>query len=127
MGAKMAAPEKQVINFMGDAAFGMVGLDVETAVREKIAITTIVMNNSTMGIYPDSRMPTAVERYQTKNLTGNFSEVALALGAYSERITDPNEITPAMRRAQDANQAGRPALLEFITKEEGVFSKYRFD
>ena len=126
MGAKMAAPEKQVINFMGDAAFGMVGLDVETAVREKIAITTIVMNNSTMGIYPDSRMPTAVERYHTKNLTGNFSEVALALGAYSERITDPNEITPAMRRAQDANQSGRPALLEFITKEEGVFSKYRF-
>ena len=127
MGAKMAAPEKQVINFMGDAAFGMVGLDVETAVREKIAITTIVMNNSTMGIYPDSRMPTAVERYQTKNLTGNFSEVALALGAYSERITDPNEITPAMRRAQEANKSGRPALLEFITKEEGVFSKYRFD
>jgi acetolactate synthase-1/2/3 large subunit len=51
----------------------------------------------------------------------------LALGAYSERITDPNEITPAMRRAQEANKSGRPALLEFITKEEGVFSKYRFD
>lgn len=127
MGAKIAAPQKQVINFMGDAAFGMVGLDVETAVREKIAITTIVMNNSTMGIYPDSRMPTAVERYDTKHLTGNFSEVAKALGAYSERITDPDEIVPAMRRAQEVNQSGRPALLEFITKEEGVFSKYRFD
>ena len=46
MGAKLAAPEKQVVNFMGDAAFGMVGLDVETAVRERIPITTIVMNNS---------------------------------------------------------------------------------
>jgi thiamine pyrophosphate-dependent acetolactate synthase large subunit-like protein len=126
MGAKMAAPEKQVINFMGDAAFGMVGLDVETAVREKVAITTIVMNNSTMGIYPDSRRPAAVARYQTKHLTGNFSEVALALGAYSERITDPAEIAPAMRRAQEVNQSGRPALLEVITREEGTFSKYRF-
>jgi acetolactate synthase-1/2/3 large subunit len=126
MGAKIAAPEKQVINFMGDAAFGMVGLDVETAVRERIAITTIVMNNSTMGIYPDSRMPTAVARYQTKHLTGNFSEVAVALGAYSERITDPSEISPAMRRAQEVNRSGRPALLEFITREEGTFSKYRF-
>ena len=126
MGAKTAAPEKQVINFMGDAAFGMVGLDVETAVREGIPITTILMNNSTMGIYPDSRMPTAVQRYNTKQLSGNFSEVAIALGAYSERITDPGDIKAATQRALEANQSGRPALLEFITKEEGVFSKYQF-
>ena len=126
MGAKLAAPGKQVVNFMGDAAFGMVGLDVETAVRERIPITTIVMNNSTMGIYPDSRMPVAVERYNTKQLSGNFSGVANALGVYSERITDPQEIIPAFRRAQEMNQAGRPALLEFITKEEGVFSKFEF-
>jgi len=52
--------------------------------------------------------------------------VAQALGAYSEKITDPNGIVPAVRRAQEANQSGRPALLEFITKEEGAFSKYRF-
>ena len=106
----------------------MVGLDVETAVRERIPITTIVMNNSTMGIYPDSRMPVAVavERYNTKQLWGNFSGVAEALGAYSERITEPQEIIPAFRRAQEQNQAGRPVLLEFITKEEGVFSKFQF-
>lgn len=126
LGAKLAAPEKHVINFMGDAAFGMVGMDVETAVREGIPITTIVMNNSTMGIYPDSRMPTAVERYNTKHLTGDFSAVAQALGAYAERITDPQDIAAATRRAREANQAGRPALLEFITKEDGTFSKYRF-
>ena len=126
MGAKLAAPEKQVVNFMGDAAFGMVGLDVETAVRERIPITTIIMNNSTMGIYPDSRMPTAVERYNTKELSGDFAGVAQALGAYAEKITDPGEIIPAFRRAQSMNQSGRPALLEFITKEDGVFSKFQF-
>jgi acetolactate synthase-1/2/3 large subunit len=126
MGAKLAAPQKQVINFMGDAAFGMVGLDIETAVRERIPITTIVLNNSTMGIYPDNRMPVAVQRYQTKQLSGNFAEVAEALGAYSERITDPRDIVPAFQRAQEVNQSGRPALLEFITKEEGAFSKFRF-
>ena len=123
-GAKLAAPEKQVINFMGDAAFGMVGLDVETAVREGIPITTIVMNNYTMGIYSDSRMPTAVERYQTKKLSGEFSEVAKALGAYTEKITEPSEIIPAMKRAQAANESGQAALLEFITKEDGTFSKF---
>ena len=127
MGAKMAAPEKTVINFMGDAAFGMVGLDVETAVRAGIPITTVVMNNSTMAIYPDSRTPTAVERYGLKDLSGDFYQVALALGAYAEQVTVPEEIGPAMRRALEANQQGRPALLEFITKEEGTFSKFRFD
>ena len=66
MGAKLAAPEKLVINFMGDTAFGMVGLDVETAVRENIPITTVVLNNSTMAIYADSRIPTAVARYNIK-------------------------------------------------------------
>ena len=127
MGAKMAAPEKTVINFMGDAAFGMVGLDVETAVRAGIPITTVVMNNSTMAIYPDSRTPTAVERYGLKDLSGDFYRVALALGAYAEQVHTPEEIKPAMRRAMDANADGRPALLEFITKEEGTFSKFRFD
>jgi acetolactate synthase-1/2/3 large subunit len=127
MGAKMAAPEKMVINFMGDAAFGMVGLDVETAVRANIPITTVVMNNSTMAIYPDSRIPTAVERYGLKDLSGDFYRVALALGAYAEQIHTPDEIKPAMQRAVQANADGRPALLEFITKEEGTFSKFRFD
>ena len=127
MGAKMAVPEKTVINFMGDAAFGMVGLDVETAVRAGIPITTVVMNNSTMAIYPDSRTPTAVERYGLKDLSGDFYRVALALGAYAEQVHTPEEIKPAMRRAMDANAEGRPALLEFITKEEGTFSKFRFE
>ena len=50
MGAKLAAPNKFCVNFMGDAAFGMTGLDFETAVRTGIPITTIVLNNSAMAI-----------------------------------------------------------------------------
>ena len=126
MGAKLAAPQKLVINFMGDTAFGMVGLDVETAVRERIPITTVVLNNNTMAIYPDSRMPTAVARYNTKYMGGNFSDMARSMGAWAERITDPDQIAPAMRRAQERNEAGEFALLEYVTKEEGAYSKYQF-
>ena len=50
IGAKVAAPDKMCVNFMGDAAFGMTGLDFETAARAGIPITTIVLNNSTMAI-----------------------------------------------------------------------------
>ena len=126
MGAKMAAPDKQVINIMGDFAFGSVGMDIETAVRANLPIITIVLNNSTMAIYPDSRFPVSVERYNIKGVTGQFSEVAQALGAYSEKITDPQEIIPAIKRALEVNQGGRTVLLEFITKEEGEYSKFQF-
>src|SRR2546429_1807798 len=46
IGAKLAAPDKFCVNFMGDAAFGMTGLDFETAVRCGIPILTVVLNNS---------------------------------------------------------------------------------
>jgi len=117
MGAKMAAPEKLVVNFMGDAAFGMVGMDVETAVREEIPILTLILNNSAMGNY-EQQIPQAVARYGTKFLSGNDSEVACGLGAHAERIERPSEIIPALERAIRITKEGKPALLEFITREE---------
>jgi acetolactate synthase-1/2/3 large subunit len=126
MGAKMAAPHKQVINVMGDLAFGTVGLDVETAVRCHIPILTIVLNNSYMSIYDNSRFPVALEKYNVKTLSGQFSEVAQAMGAYSEKIVDPQEIVPAIKRGLAQVDAGRPTVLEFITCDEGEFSKFSF-
>ncbi len=117
MGAKLAEPEKLVANFMGDAAFGMVGMDVETAVREEIPILTMLLNNSAMGSY-ERFIPHASERYGTKFLTGNYSEVARGLGAFSQRIEQPEEIPPAIERGIAATREGKPALLEFITREE---------
>ncbi len=117
MGAKLAAPEKLVVNFLGDAAFGMVGMDVETAVREQIPILTLLLNNSAMGNY-EKHIPIACERYGTKFLSGNYSEVARGLGAYSKRVEQPGEIVPALEQAIRVTRDGRPALLEFITREE---------
>ncbi len=51
MGAKLARPEKTAVAFMGNAAFGMVGMDFETAVRENIPILVVLVNNSVMGGY----------------------------------------------------------------------------
>ena len=63
MGAKLANPEKLCINIMGDAAIGMVGMDIETAVRNNIGILTIVLNNGAMAIERPS-MPTSIEKYK---------------------------------------------------------------
>ena len=51
LGAKMAEPDKTVINIMGDAAFGMAGMDIETAARSNIGTLTIVLNNGVMTHY----------------------------------------------------------------------------
>lgn len=122
MGGKLAAPEKLVITVMGDAAFGMCGMDLETAARERLPILLILLNNGAMGGY-EKHLPVATQRYNTKYLSGDYSRVAEGLGAYAERITEPGEIIPAIRRGVTQVDEGRPALLEFITREEGEFSK----
>jgi thiamine pyrophosphate-dependent acetolactate synthase large subunit-like protein len=122
LGAKLASPEKLVVNVMGDAAFGMIGLDVETAVRERIGVLTILLNNSALGGY-EHHLPIATERYRTKFLSGNYTGVAEALGAYAERVEQPAEFVAAIKRARDITTSGRPAVLEVITREEGAFSK----
>ena len=122
MGAKLAAPEKLAVNVMGDAAFGMAGMDFETAARERIPIMTIILNNSALGGY-ERHMPVATEKYRTKYLSGDYAKVAEGLGGYSERVERPAEIAPAIERAKAAIEGGKPALLEIITREEGAFSR----
>ncbi len=117
MGAKLAAPDKLVINLMGDAAFGMVGMDVETAVREHIPILTLLLNNSAMGGY-EQYIPKAALEGRAKFLSGNYCEVARGLGAYAERVERPEEVQAALQRGISATREGQPALLEFITCEE---------
>jgi thiamine pyrophosphate-dependent acetolactate synthase large subunit-like protein len=112
MGAKLAQPELLVVHVIGDGAFGMTGMDLETAVRCQIPILTILSNNSSLGI---TKSVIADGKYHMVNLTGNYAQVAEGLGAYGERVEDPDEIGPAVYRALDELAQGRPALLEFIT------------
>ena len=124
MGAKLADPDKFVVNFMGDAAFGMTGLDFETAVRSGIPILTVVLNNSTMAI-ETSHMARSHELYQTRDLGGQYADLAHAMGGWAEKVEDPADVGQAILRAKAATEDGQAALLEFITSEEGEFSHRR--
>lgn len=124
IGAKLAAPDKFVVNFMGDAAFGMTGLDFETAARSGIPILTIVLNNSTMAI-ETSHMARSHELYRTRDLGGQYADLARAMGGWAEKVEDPSDVGAAILRAKAATENGEAALLEFITSEEGEFSHRR--
>ncbi|MGH2378012.1 MAG: thiamine pyrophosphate-requiring protein [Candidatus Limnocylindria bacterium] len=123
LGAKLAAPERLVVNVLGDAAFGMTGMDVETAARERIGVLTILLNNSAMGGY-EKVMPLATERYRSKYLTGEYAQLARALGAHAERIERPAEIAAAIERGARITMEGRPVVLEIVTREDTEKSTY---
>ena len=121
IGAKLAAPDKFCVNFMGDSAFGMTGLDFETAARCNIPILTIVLNNYSMAVETQS-MTKSHELFKTRDVTGNYAEIGRALGGHAERIEKPEEIGAAIKRAKKANEEGKAALLEFITSQEISYS-----
>ena len=116
IGAKLGRPDHLVFHILGDSSFGMVGMEVETAVRMKIPILTILVNNGGIG---SSLMalnaPGAAPATMTE-LGGDFSAVARGLGAYSERVEDPGDLIPTFKRAIQATEQGQPALVEVMIR-----------
>ncbi len=123
MGAKLARPDKLCINVWGDAAIGFTGMDFETAVRERIPILSILLNNFSMAIELKV-MPVATEKYRSTDISGDYAAFARALGGYGERVERVEEIVPAIRRGVAATERGQPALLEFITTKEVEVSRF---
>jgi thiamine pyrophosphate-dependent acetolactate synthase large subunit-like protein len=122
MGAKLACPDKLCINVWGDAAIGFTGMDFETAVRERIPILSVLLNNFSMAMEIPI-MPVSTEKYRSTDISGDYAAMARAFGGYGERVTDPAQIVPAIRRGIEQTQKGMPALLEFITCKEIAVSK----
>ena len=116
IGAKLAHPDRLVVHLLGDASFGMTGMEIETAVRMNLPTLTVVINNGGIGggmmgmDRPGGTPPTVAQ------LGGNFSEVARGLGAYSERVEEPSEILPAFQRAIQTTEEGQAALVEVMIK-----------
>jgi acetolactate synthase-1/2/3 large subunit len=123
MGAKLAHPDKLCVNLWGDAAIGMTGMDFETAARERIPILSVLMNNFSMAIELP-RMKAATAKYRATDISGHYADFARALGGYGERVTEPDEIVPAITRAVQKTREGTPALLEFITQKENTYSVF---
>jgi acetolactate synthase-1/2/3 large subunit len=123
MGAKLANPDKLCINWWGDAAIGMTGMDFETAVRERVPIMSILSNNFSMAIELKA-MATSTEKYRSSDISGNYADFAKALGGYGERVTSTAEIIPAIKRGIEQTRNGTPVLLEFITQKETEISSW---
>ncbi|MDA1299511.1 MAG: thiamine pyrophosphate-requiring protein [Proteobacteria bacterium] len=123
MGAKLADPDKFCMNFMGDLAFGHTGTEIETAVRAQIPITTLVINNRTMGGY-DEKMPVAMKKFGAGNQSGDYAGMGRAMGAVGIHVDRPGDIAAAIARARRENLEGRVVVIEVATCQESRFSQY---
>jgi len=113
MGAKLAQPDKFCVAIMGDASAPQASLyEFETALRHEIPILAIVLNNSQYAGYDDNYPYTM---HVTPSSIQSHARVVEALGVWSERVETPDEIVPAIKRAEKEMRSRRPALLEIIT------------
>ena len=108
IGAQLAKPDKQVLVLHGDGSMGMNAMELDTCVRHNIPVVTVISNNAGWTARtPDRRKPGRELGFT------NFDGMARELGAYGERVEDPNEIKPALQRAFDS---GKPAVINAIVE-----------
>jgi thiamine pyrophosphate-dependent acetolactate synthase large subunit-like protein len=100
----------------------MVGMDIETAARNDIAILTIVLNNGVMAAERDTLL-TSTEKFGAYLVGGNYRDFAIALGLDAFRAETAEEFIPALKQAMNVTTGGAPALVECMVKEGYNFSR----
>jgi acetolactate synthase-1/2/3 large subunit len=116
MGACLAQPDKTCVAVMGDAAFCMTGLDLDTAVKNRIPVLLVILNNGVMACERD-QLIVSREKFDAFDIGGNYADIATALGCWSQKVNSPDDIAASIDDALAVTKDGRPALLEFVTKE----------
>ena len=121
MGAKIARPEKTVINVAGDGCFRMNLNELATASRYNIPIVEVVINNHVLGMVRQWQTLFYGGRYSATVLNDkvDFVKVAEGLGCKAIRITKKEEVGPAL---EEAIAYGGPVVLDCqIDQDDKVF------
>jgi sulfoacetaldehyde acetyltransferase len=122
VGAKVAAPERPAIAYVGDGAWGMSFGELQTCVRERIPVTAVVFNNGQWGAEKKNHVDFYENRFVGVNLDHqpSWAAVAKAMGAEGRRIDKLSDVGPALREAAIAQSEGRSTVLEMmVTRELG--------
>ena len=104
----------------------MFGLDLETAVRAELPITTVLLNNGAMSTYEGTSLigPVSKREYGVSHMKGDYATIAKGMGAEGIRVEKPHEMEKALKTAQQLNQDGKTVLIEVIANIEGRRSKF---
>ncbi len=122
IGAKVAAPDRPAIAYVGDGAWGMSFGELQTCVRESIPVTAVVFNNGQWGAEKKNHVDFYDNRFIGVNLDRqpSWAAVAQAMGAAGLRVEKVSDVGPALRAAAAAQREGRTTVLEMmVTRELG--------
>jgi sulfoacetaldehyde acetyltransferase len=122
MGAKVAAPDRPAIAYVGDGAWGMSFGELQTCVRESIPVTAVVFNNGQWGAEKKNHVDFYGRRFIGVNLDRqpSWAAVAKAMGAEGVRVEKLSDAGPALRSAAKAQGEGKTTVLEMmVTRELG--------
>lgn len=122
IGAKLAAPERPAVAYVGDGAWGMSFGEILTCVRENIPVTAVVFNNRQWGAEKKNQVDFYGTRFLGVNLdtpqTTDFSAIARAMGADAHRIEHADAVGEALDKACDAQKRGKTTILEMMCTRE---------
>ena len=116
IGAKVAAPDRPVVAYVGDGAWGMSLQETLTCVRERVPVTAVVFNNGQWGAEKKNQIDYYADRFVGTNIDNpSFAEVARAMGARGIRVSSADEIGDALRTATSGDVA---TVLEIVVNDE---------
>ena len=125
--AKISFPEKHCVAVTGEAGLGYMLGNLEVALRQKLGITIAHVSNGGFAGYGPGFWGDGHDPF-THRVLGydevDMSRVIGELGYHTERVTEPSEVTPALKRAMAANDSGQPAYIEFICSQYPIYGRW---
>ena len=129
LGAQLAAPDRPVVAFVGDGAWGMSLHETMTAVEEGLPVVAAVFNNGQWGAEKRNQIDFYGSRFVATDIGRtiggfNFCAIAQAMGAVGVRVEKPDEVGPALR---DSLSSRRPTVLEIMVDAAELAEPFRRD
>lgn len=120
IGAKVAAPERPAIAYVGDGAWGMSMMETMTCVRENIPVTAVVFNNGQWGAEKKNQVDFYNRRFVAGELDNqSFAGIAKAMGASGVTVGELDEVGPALSEALNVQmQDGKSTVIEIMCTQE---------
>ncbi|MEE1196718.1 MAG: biosynthetic-type acetolactate synthase large subunit [Lachnospiraceae bacterium] len=117
IGAKVARPDKVVVNVAGDGCFRMNMNEIATAVRSNVPVVQLVLNNHVLGMVRQWQTLFYDHRYSNTILDDpvDFVKLAEAMGAVGIRVTKREEIGPALEKAISLN---KPVVIDCVIESD---------
>nr|WP_076388758.1 acetolactate synthase large subunit [Vaginimicrobium propionicum] len=122
MGAKVGAPDKVVWGIDGDGCFQMTNQELVTCALNDIPIKIAVINNNALGMVRQWQTLFFDQRYSNTDIqtdsVPNFPMLAQSMGCVGMRVTKPEEVDEAIKKAMEIND--RPVVIEFVCKKDAM-------